>query len=455
MLSSLLSFDFLHVLRRGICCCFCCFTVKDDHHPQVNRKEPVDDYAANNCLWSVLVTEDADGDLAECEEGRCGIPESPAVDDELRAEAAFLKACGTILETPPEIRKTEKLTDSQPKFGDTESKIQSSLPNTATENESEKKPDLLQSPIRLFEKSETETAYYSSHSSTSFSSGKYTDSRGTSSSDGSGVGHEDKDTQSVNSLDSHTPIVATTQRKTKSVHFEHQTDKFSFSSGSSSPKNTKESLKPYISPFDNNFSKPSPFPTPLKLTDDMQTPGTVFGSYAYNNESGKNQKVRVQYVYSGMTSERIAPLNALIEEESHSDIETPESQVKLPKSKTEIESNVCPTLSSWLPPKSNYEGCVDQSLVTDSPGRLDFGQTPEERPILGVVAANWNAEETSFTPKLWNGNGIPNTTNKYKEDQKVNWHATPFEKRLEKALSEEKFIPQKKQLEETSGHIEY
>nr|XP_028954502.1 protein JASON-like [Malus domestica] len=36
---------------------------------------------------------------------------------------------------------------------------------------------------------------------------------------------------------------------------------------------------------------------------------------------------------------------------------------------------------------------------------------------------------------------------KYKEDQKVSWHATPFEERLEKALSEESFISQRKNME--------
>ncbi|CAE6014258.1 unnamed protein product [Arabidopsis arenosa] len=62
-----------------------------------------------------------------------------------------------------------------------------------------------------------------------------------------------------------------------------------------------------------------------------------------------------------------------------------------------------------------------------------------------MVAAHWNEKEQSqISPKWWDGNGIPNSTNKYKEDQKVSWHATPFEERLEKALSEEGgqgFIP--------------
>ncbi|CAF2122288.1 unnamed protein product [Brassica napus] len=64
--------------------------------------------------------------------------------------------------------------------------------------------------------------------------------------------------------------------------------------------------------------------------------------------------------------------------------------------------------------------------------------TYRDRPIIGMVAAHWNEKEQSqISPKWWDGNGIPNSTNKYKEDQKVSWHATPFEERLEKALSEE------------------
>ncbi|XP_071904212.1 protein JASON-like isoform X2 [Coffea arabica] len=49
------------------------------------------------------------------------------------------------------------------------------------------------------------------------------------------------------------------------------------------------------------------------------------------------------------------------------------------------------------------------------------------------------------SPKWWDGNGIPNTTHKYREDRKVCWHETPFEERLEKALFEETFIRQRRQ----------
>ncbi|PWA42686.1 hypothetical protein CTI12_AA542330 [Artemisia annua] len=120
-------------------------------------------------------------------------------------------------------------------------------------------------------------------------------------------------------------------------------------------------------------------------------------------------------------------------------------------SSTEKESNVCSTLSSWVQSKPENEGCIDQSRVAISEGILDFGKTPGDRPILGTVAAHWNTDQT---PKLWGGNGIPNTTTKYKEDQKVSWHATPFEQRLEKALSEDQCILKRHRVKPKLGLIQ-
>ncbi|KAL5219274.1 hypothetical protein ABZP36_019958 [Zizania latifolia] len=69
----------------------------------------------------------------------------------------------------------------------------------------------------------------------------------------------------------------------------------------------------------------------------------------------------------------------------------------------------------------------------------------EDRPIIGLVATHWSDKEPdNITSKWWDGNGIPNSTNKYKEDQKVSWHATPFEERLQKALSDEKLLSKRK-----------
>ncbi|XP_071703823.1 protein JASON-like [Rutidosis leptorrhynchoides] len=100
----------------------------------------------------------------------------------------------------------------------------------------------------------------------------------------------------------------------------------------------------------------------------------------------------------------------------------------------ENESSVDTSLSSWLPPKWAHQGGNNRCVISKTPG---------DRPIIGMVGAHWNDDEQ---PKLWDGNGIPNTTCKYKEDQKVSWHATPFEERLEKALSEDKFTGDRKQI---------
>lgn len=57
-----------------------------------------------------------------------------------------------------------------------------------------------------------------------------------------------------------------------------------------------------ISPSQNDTqiqplgSKHSPYPTPLKLTDEMETPGTIYPA-SFENLRRKNVRVRTQYVY--------------------------------------------------------------------------------------------------------------------------------------------------------------
>ncbi|KAJ0713784.1 putative protein JASON [Helianthus annuus] len=500
----------LEFVRRAMRCFSCCFRIREDNHTQVNRfsqpitairKETVDPLASS-CVWSVLAheDEDEDGDLSRCEDGRYGVTGSPLLDDELRAEAKFLKACGTLPQTPVEIRKSDESKDSQPHNGDTESTFDSRLLNTAFEDALQKQPDQSQSPITVIQKWDNGSDS-SSHSSSSL---KNIDSISSNSSEDCGTlpqtpvefpkndksddsqprngdtesifdstntdteealqkqpdqfqspiavfqkwenvsdssSHSSNSLKNIDSISSNSSEgcgiepAASTHCKSKSVRFKSQSDLCSFSSNNSPRNITKVPLKLCESPFDHTVSKPSPYPTPQKLTDDMQTPGTVFASYS------KNASIRVQYVHSQINPRNFSQLDTPIEEEcvDQSDKESPQSQVKLEDSTTEKELNVCPTLSSWLPSKSNHEGCIDESLTSQTPG---------------VVTLDWNADETEFTPKWGDGNGIPNTTTKYSEDQKVNWHATPFEERLEKALSEDKFVCKMKQLEETTC-VEY
>ncbi|TKV91041.1 hypothetical protein SEVIR_9G068900v4 [Setaria viridis] len=101
-----------------------------------------------------------------------------------------------------------------------------------------------------------------------------------------------------------------------------------------------------------------------------------------------------------------------------------------------------PSLSHWLKPPNPKKPFRDEALTGDRSNSAK--SSDEDRPIIGMVAAHWKDKEPeNFTPKWFDGNGIPNSTNKYKEDQKVSWHATPFEERLEKALSEEKLLSER------------
>ncbi|KAL4558630.1 hypothetical protein LXL04_036831 [Taraxacum kok-saghyz] len=61
-----------------------------------------------------------------------------------------------------------------------------------------------------------------------------------------------------------------------------------------------------------------------------------------------------------------------------------------------------------------------------TPKKSPSRSSPDDMPIIGSVGSYW-----SSTPSY---KGIPNTTSKYREDKKVNWHNTPFETRLERAL---------------------
>nr|ACR34418.1 unknown [Zea mays] len=113
---------------------------------------------------------------------------------------------------------------------------------------------------------------------------------------------------------------------------------------------------------------------------------------------------------------------------------------KLLKSNTsELE---LPSLAQWLKPPNPKKAFRDEAVTGDRSHSAK--SSDEDRPIIGMVAAHWKDKEpANFTSKWWDGNGIPNSTNKYKEDQKVSWHATPFEERLEKALSEEKSLSER------------
>ncbi|CAN6276265.1 unnamed protein product [Urochloa humidicola] len=78
-----------------------------------------------------------------------------------------------------------------------------------------------------------------------------------------------------------------------------------------------------------------------------------------------------------------------------------------------------------------------QSSSASSPRRSPRNNR-EGAPILGTVGSYWRCTEQDneyCSSRSDSGtNGIPNTTSKYREDKRVNWHSTPFNVRLDRAL---------------------
>ncbi|GBG69292.1 hypothetical protein CBR_g3991 [Chara braunii] len=66
----------------------------------------------------------------------------------------------------------------------------------------------------------------------------------------------------------------------------------------------------------------------------------------------------------------------------------------------------------------------------------------EDRPIIAGLQDDMPGDATPLrlSPGEWDGRGIPNSTTKYREDQRVKYHATPFEVRLERKLAEEDIL---------------
>ncbi|KAM7492142.1 hypothetical protein LguiA_035063 [Lonicera macranthoides] len=446
-------------------CFFGCFRIRDDHRPSAHLvSEPVPPYNLREAavsrnrsrLSTLLLSEVEETDDSLCKGTETHDPGTPHADidvRELKDEAKFLKACGTLTETPGEIRKTaEKWKDNTSHDMDSDSEnFHSWLPNTSVKKLNlDTQPDQPPTPIKLSEGRAIESSYSANTPS--------------GSTEGSAIGSVNKVTQ-VDAIQTHksktsaispSAMVVNEQRGNKSVRFDCDSDASSISSKGSSSETVGENWKQLESAGNHRVSKRSPYPTPLKLSDDIQTPGTAFPAYLENMENGRNPRIRSQYVYPIQNPvEDISQWNVVKEKDSENIRESLEQDGKVPskleKGKRENSGEevlkVEESLSSWLKPRPSNEKGNSHSGLGENAG---FGKSHEDRPILGMVAAHWNeAEPTHVSPKWWDGNGIPNSTTKYKEDQKVSWHATPFEERLEKALSEETFISQRKNISGT------
>ncbi|KAL3849102.1 hypothetical protein ACJIZ3_010984 [Penstemon smallii] len=429
-------------VAAAMSCFFGCFRIKDSH--LVSQSEPV--VSRNkNALSSLFICDD--DSIRKGEEGQISLPEERDFTG-LKDEAKFLKACGTLPETPVEIRKASKKWDEKKSL-----KFNSWLSNECP------------TPVKVCEESVTGAGSLEDTPISCMTDG-HSSRRGSISSIQRGdkqsivtpINVCDSETRSATSEVSPVVFDPSVQSKKKSVRFDSKSGGSSFSSKGSSSESSRQHSKQYGTPGSGSVSKPSPYPTPLKLTDEMQTPGTVFPAYMSNMADGKTTRIRSQYVYPVEKPTHMKELKVEISNPDqlteslilNDEASTPISDSAMKDLSVGKEMKYEASLSSWLKPTSAKQDGNNEQFGSDSGENLHCGKTPGDRPILGMVAAHWKDDETShLSPTMWDGNGIPNSTNKYKEDQKVSWHATPFEERLEKALSEETFISQRKPINGT------
>lgn len=422
MLCSVLEKELLGFFGLVMGCFFGCFRGR-----HVDRRSNLVSKTLVSKTTEPVVSRNRLSSLLQAEEGKedseFSTPEQMNEGKLLKDEARFLKATGTIAQTPVEIQKVSERYKyiSHSGEGSEPFRFHSWRPSTSIEKLNlEKQLNQPPTPVKFGEGCVNKAEPL-----------EHTPISPTQADEGAGATAGTSSTRTP----SGTAVVASEQCRNKSVRFECNDDMAMFSSTNSSSEIGGIYSKQLASGGVRSVSKPEPYPTPLKLTDEMQTPGTVFPANFDGMARRRNPRIRSQYVYSALNPvENISQLKSLKEEQGSS--ESAESvnlkaEVKMTEAFVEKEPRVEESLSSWLkPPTANPEV------------RKNLGHTPDDRPIIGIVAAHWNeeVEASRVSPKDWDGNGIPNSTHKYKEDQKVSWHATPFEERLEKALSDESSI---------------
>ena len=193
-----------------------------------------------------------------------------------------------------------------------------------------------------------------------------------------------------------------TTEKRKSVRPKCDFDQ-SYSSTSSKNSTSKTPEKAGKS----NFSTTSRNLSSLKkLSDEIQTPAVMESAVR------GRPRIRSHCLHSPSSLTENASICKLPEDSDETkehackEKKEPESPISVTCEGKLEESSASP--SPWVKQseeKSNQKMTATISTVT-------YG----DRPIIGTAAAHWNEKEQSqISPKWWDGNGIPNSTNKYKE----------------------------------------
>ncbi|KAF8090820.1 hypothetical protein N665_0465s0003 [Sinapis alba] len=402
-------------------CLFPCFRPRPAHSPSCDDSVSQRGHDSKNRLSDLFLSEEK-ASPSPCHDRELSGLDSMHID----REARFLKTCGT---TPIDIKKaSENMQTPQRGKQFTSSQFDSWISsNSGTVFHLDYKTD---EPCGEVSEQTPTSCITDSQNSAKISTGY---SYASEQSQGS-IGTAFRDGVEITSKVSLTAGNITGKRK--SVRFECDSDQSYSSITSKIPDKAGKS----------NLSSNSQSLTSLKLADEIQTHGTIFPANMESTTKGR-PGVRSQFVHSLSNQTETASISKLPED---SDESLHQSTLQACKVKTETEYPLSVTCEEKLEDSSSIiPPWVKQSEEKSNNNMAALSTiTSRDRPIIGMVAAHWNEKEQSqISPKWWDGNGIPNSTNKYKEDQKVSWHATPFEERLEKALSEEggqNFIPSRK-----------
>ncbi|CAJ1971309.1 unnamed protein product [Sphenostylis stenocarpa] len=372
-------------------CFFACFRIRDTrrnytpHCISISKRSNVVATSRNSSA-SLLSEEDRDDSSRIDGMGFQGDFQG------LNDEAKFLKACGTLAGTPIEIRKaSEKLkTSPSPDQDSDPSRFHSWLPNTSVDKlQSHVQPFDPPTPVKLCEKGGNSMDSFEHTPSSCISTSQDTQDDSTDyieKSCGGNLHTEDRFERNAALV---SPLLVTnTQRKSKFVRFESETDLVSYGSTSDDWH-----MKENKSPNNQSAYKQSPYPTPLKLFDEMQTPGTVYPTPLEELRSGKAH-VRSQFVYPTNNQGDNVFRCQILEDRDFNPEEDSSEQSDL----VDQSQNGTPTPEEGLKKFSN--GYEDEEK-----SNLSSRLTP-----LSIIE-----EHSPISLKWWYGNGIPNSTTKYKE----------------------------------------
>lgn len=415
--------------------CIGCFRTGDS--PYRILPAPDGDFIENQNVVS-----ESDGELQRDDEERWNLLFDGFDIGELNDEAKFLKTWGTIPKTPVDIRKSVLAENGEGKS----SGFKSLLPKASIE-----KLNLENEADECSRGADTSVEALSPNNSSMIEG--YNPRRDSECSRNIMTPTDTNESRTLLSDDSSVSpgaLHSSLQCRQKAVRFDFEPDGSRLSSerilaDSSSSRSDRTGSTGYKSVY----------PTPLKLSDEMQTPGTIFTGYLNNRTNGEAARIRSQFVYPlpnpveypsywKELNREISGFASFQELEVNGDeaLASTPGMEKAGKESTSVEDiKNEPTLA-------DQDGCVEQ-LGSDSNENVYHWKTAgDNRPILGFVHANSSDETSHVSSKCWGENGIPNSNTKYKEDQKVHWHETPFEKRLEKALSARTYLLYSRKLEE-------